>query len=189
MLRISPKHVSLFQNIFCDIDGPVFALLKNLAYILADDTDAEQLDAAKQQRQNDHGGIAGNVDANDQLFQHHNDQIKNCDGGGHTTKVSGDPQGLGGKTDDAFDGIVHQFLETPLCNTVGALTGGVGDKGGVVTHPGENTLAEAVALCQTEDAVPHAAAEGAEIAGIGMELHIRKPVDDGIEAFFEEGEY
>ena len=33
VLRISPKHVSLFQNIFCDIDGPVFALLKNLAGI------------------------------------------------------------------------------------------------------------------------------------------------------------
>ena len=43
-------------------------------------------------------------------------------------------------------------------------------------------------LRQFQNAVPNAAAEGAEIAGICTQGNIGKPVDDGIEALFEERE-
>ena len=43
-------------------------------------------------------------------------------------------------------------------------------------------------FAQLQNTVPHAAAEGTKIAGIRLERHVRKLVDNLIKAFFEEGE-
>ena len=66
----------VIQDFFCDIDGAVFGLLEGAAHIFADDTDAEQLDTAQQQDQNDDGGITGNINAPKQFFDDNRDQIQ-----------------------------------------------------------------------------------------------------------------
>ena len=43
-------------------------------------------------------------------------------------------------------------------------------------------------LAQQQQTVPDAAAEGAEIAGVGVQTDLGELIDDGIEALFEEGE-
>ena len=43
-------------------------------------------------------------------------------------------------------------------------------------------------FCQLKQTVPDAAAKGTEIAGIGMEVHIRQMVDNAVKPSFEEGQ-
>ena len=44
-------------------------------------------------------------------------------------------------------------------------------------------------LCQFYNAVCHTSANGAEVAGVGLQVHIGKLVDQGIKGFFEEGKH
>ena len=160
------------EDLFGNIYGSTFALLEDAAHIFADDADANQLDATQQQDQHNDTGVARNRDTPDQFLQHHHDQIDHGCEGGDATKKGGKPQRRRGVADNAFDGIVEQFPEIPLCGACMALTGGVGDELGVKPYPCENALGEAVIFCKFQNAVPYAAAESAKIAGIRLQLNL-----------------
>lgn len=174
------------QKFLGDIYWAVLALLEGSPHIFADDADAEQLDTAQQQYQYDDGGIAGNIDAPDQLFEDYPDQVQDGSNGGQTADVDGIPQGSGGETDDAFYGVICQLSEAPFRLSGVALAGGVGDKAGVIAHPREQALGEPVVFRQFQQTVAYTAAEGAEIAGIGVEIHVRQVIDDVVKPLLEE---
>ena len=176
------------QNFFCDEDRAVLGLFKGSAYIFADDTDTEQLDAAQKQDQDNDGCITGNVDTPEQFLDNDPDQVQNRDHRGDTANVNGVAQGLSREANDAFNGVVQQLAEAPFGGAGGPLAGGIGDEAGIVTHPGENALGEPVILTQLQNAVSHTPAEGAEIAGIRTEGNIGKMIDQRVEALLEEGE-
>ena len=60
--------VGIIQDFLGNINGTLLALLEDPAYIFADDADAEQLDAGKQQQQHNDGGVARHGNALGQLF-------------------------------------------------------------------------------------------------------------------------
>lgn len=177
------------QHFLGYVNGAVFALFEGAAYIFADDADAEQLHGGKEQNQHNDGGIAGDINALDQLFQQNPDEVEHGAHPGEAAQHRGQPQGGGGVADDALDGVLHQLPEAPLGGSGGPLTGGVGDEAGVIAYPGENALGEAVVFPQLQNAVPDTAAEGAEVAGIRLQGHVGELVDDGIKAALEEREH
>ena len=115
-------------------------MLKGAAYILADDTNAKQLNGTQQQCQYDDGGIAGNSNAPDKFFNDNPNQLKNSSNPGYNTQQRRQPQGDCRITNDAFNGIVDQFPEVPLGGTGSTLTSGIGDELGIISYPGENAL-------------------------------------------------
>ena len=178
----------LTYDFFRNINGPIFALLEIPAYILADDADAEQLNAGKQQQQHDDCCIPRHSNAPGQLFNDDRNQINNGGNAADGAKEGGQPQRRSGIADDALHGIVEELPEAPLCGAVGTLTGGIGDEAGGIAHPGEDALGEAVVFGKLQDAVPYAAAEGPEIAGVRLQGNLGQLIDDLIEALLEEGE-
>ena len=178
--------MGIIQNFFCDVNRSVLALLKYTAYILTDDADAEQLDTAEDQDQCDDGGITGYINAPEQFFKDHPDQIQDRGNAGDGTQDGCQTQRCGGVTDDAFNGIIDQLEEAPFCGAGGPLTGGVGNEMGIVANPGKDTLAETVVFRKIQNTVPDTAAEGAEVTGIGLDLDRGELVDDGVEALIEE---
>ena len=122
----------LTNDFFRNINGPIFALLEIPAYMLADDADAEQLNAGKQQQQHDDSCIPRHSNAPGQLFNDDRNQINNSGNAADGAKEGGQPQRRSGIADDALHGIVEELPEAPLCGAVGTLTGGIGDEAGGV---------------------------------------------------------
>ena len=179
----------IFEDFLGDINGTAFGLLESSADIFADDANAEKLEGTKKEDQNYNGGIAGHINSPKQLFDNNPNKVEDGNDSGDTTKIGRQPQGSGGIADNAFNSIIEKLEKVPFCSSVKALAGGVGDIAGIVTDPGENAFGEAVVFGKLKDAVPHAAAECAEIAGIGLKRYAGKKIDDGIEPLFEETQH
>ena len=173
-----------FQYFFCDIDGAIFTLFEGSAHIFTDDTDAEQLNAAQQKNQNDDGCIAGDINAKEQFFADYPDQIQHRRHSRKAAAEHGKAQGSGGEADDAFNCIIEQLPEIPFRGAMGSFAGSVGNEFRFIANPCEDALGEAVILAKLQDALCHRAAEGAKIAGIGLERDFGQLVDDIIEAVF-----
>ena len=184
------KGLCLFlaNDLFRNINGPIFALLEIPAHVLADDADAEQLNAGKQQQKHDDGCVPRHSNAPGQLFDDDRNQIDNGSNAADGAKKGGQAQRRSGITDDALHGIVEELPEAPFCGAVGTLTGGIGDEAGGEANPGEDALGEAMVFGKLQDAVPHAAAEGPEIAGIRLQGNLGQLIDNLIKALLEEGE-
>lgn len=160
------------KNFPGNIHGPSFALFKGSSYIFTDNSDAEQLHTAQKQNQNDYGCVSGDVNTGNELLQQYNKQIKKCRYRGEATQEGGNPQRLGGIPHNAVNGIVEELEEVPFADSGHALTGYIGNKAGVVAHPGENALGEPMILSKRQNTLRHTSAEGTEVTGVRLQTHI-----------------
>ena len=96
-------------HILDHIAGTVFGLYINSTYILAQYADAHEFDAAKEEHGDHHGGIAGNVVAQNELLANHEETVeegKACHG---HADIAPDAEKDGGEGGEAFHGQVPQF--------------------------------------------------------------------------------
>ena len=186
MLPAGGTCLFIIQNLFRNVDGAVFCLFKGSAHIFSDNADAEKLYASQKQNENNDGGVARYVNSLYQFLKNHGDKVNYGSNPGHPSQTGGQPQGSGGITDDALHGVVKELPEIPLSGAVCSGLSGVGNKAGAVTHPGKDPLGEPMIFRKVQNAVPDAAAEGAEVAGIRLEGNLRQGVNNLIETTLEE---
>ena len=182
--RYQPARQALFLQIFLlqHVLRAVLHFQVRLRQVLAQDADAQQLHAAQEQDDTDHGRPARYRVTEHERPDEHEQQRDKADSADRHAREAGDGQRGGRKGRDAVDGIQEQLAEAPLRLASDAFAVDVFQPPGLEPDPGKDALGEAVVFAQGQDGVDHAAGHQAVVAGAVHDLGLGDPVDEPVEA-------
>ena len=159
----------------------VLGLDEQAAYVLPEDPERQELDAAQEQHHGQQRGVARRVLSEDQHLQ---DDLRHVDHRRQRQQaadVGPDPQGNGRKGQQAVEGEVPELPESERRPRRAPFVLDVRHANGGEARPGEQPLHEAILLGQSPQHVRYAAVDEAEVAGVLGDLHPRERVEQAVE--------
>lgn len=165
----------------------MFDFLVGFGEVLSDDAEGEELDAAEEEDNADHGGVSGDGVAVEEGAGGDKGGVEEggeADGESEGGDVA---EGFGGEGEYPFGGVADEFFHGPFGMAAGAFVVFEREPAGFEADPAEDPFGEAAGFGEVEDSLNHGSAHQAEIAGPGGDFDGGEEIDDVVEESGAEG--
>lgn len=178
---IRPGPVVDADFVLDDIQGTLFDFFVDSADVFAEDSDADELDAAKEEDADDSGGEAGDFFSPGEEGDDVEETQAEGGDGDEEAEIGCGAKGLEAEADHAVHRIANQLSQSLLGFAVGAFLAVVEDAGLLEAQPASQAGDETVAFGELVEFIDDAAIHQAEDAGIGCAGQIGDAAEDRIE--------